>query len=103
MELGGKDVESRLCQIMKEVKKGSPQKYVVFKFISRVKTIEKNGLVSEIQKNTAKNLAIKTESQINLSEQVNENFVLKNYEEFNVKKLEETVKSVLDFYNAGST
>jgi len=46
VEIGSKEVEERLAHdIVKATKEGSPEKYIVFKYLARVKIITQDGLL----------------------------------------------------------
>lgn len=52
MEVGNKEVEERIVTVMRGAKEGTPEKYVVYKFVARIKVMEKGKsvLVEEMEK-----------------------------------------------------
>ena len=48
VEVGGKEVEQRLTQVINAVKAGTPERYVLYKFIARVKVAGTDGLVKTL-------------------------------------------------------
>jgi len=48
VEVGGKEVELRLTQVSNAVKAGTPERYVLYKFIARVKVAGTDGLVKTL-------------------------------------------------------
>jgi hypothetical protein len=100
VEVGGKEVEQRLSQVINAVKAGTPERYVLYKFIARVKVAGTDGLVKTLANAKEAKGLIKSAS-INVQENVRENFVLKHYADLNIKELEKTAASIMDLSNTG--
>ena len=79
VEVGNADIETRIGQIVKELKESSSQKYVVYKFVARIKVNNNSGLIKYIEAIDSKKSVAKHRSKIDIKIKIQENFVLKNY------------------------